>query len=204
MAEKNHVDTLKEGLEAAKKFGAEVDGWTQSHDANGVIGAWKTITGSSISCYRATGTVNAPPEKVIDELWGRREAEWKKYDDGIQKWEIKEQIDANTRIVYQDNKLGFPLSNRDMVMIQGRFHEGDTYYLVFKSIDYSGAPATSDKVRATVTISAWIFAPAEAGKTKATRILHVDPAGNIPSMVVNSQAKKIYEFSAQLNSSLGV
>ena len=41
----------------------------------------------------------------------------------------------------------------------------------------------SKNVRANVLLSGFIFAPAGEGKSTLTRIIHVDPAGNIPSSV---------------------
>ena len=49
--------------------------------------------------------------------------------------------------------------------------------------DLRQVPVVSKNVRANVLLSGFIFAPAGEGKSTLTRIIHVDPAGNIPSSV---------------------
>merc|ERR1711879_862961 len=60
-------------------------------------------------------------------------------------------------------------------------------------------PVVSKNVRANVLLSGFIFAPAGEGKSTLTRIIHVDPAGNIPSSVVNVTAKATHEVISSFN-----
>lgn len=137
-------------------------------------------------------------------------------------WEIVDEVDENTRVVRQVNKLSWPLSNRDMALASGRVEANGTHALIFRSVEHEkvlasinstcvravgrvcvelsqrsyGAiesadgdfglhqvPVVSKNVRANVLLSGFIFAPAGEGKSTLTRIIHVDPAGNIPSSV---------------------
>jgi hypothetical protein len=61
-------------------------------------------------------------------------------------WEIVDEVDENTRVVRQVNKLSWPLSNRDMALASGRVESDGTHALVFRSVEH-------DKVRTTTIIS---------------------------------------------------
>jgi len=52
-------------------------------------------------------------------------------------WEIVEEVDENTRVIRQVNKLSWPLSNRDMALASARVEgENDTHAIVFRSIEH--------------------------------------------------------------------
>eukprot|EP01098_Paradermamoeba_levis_P007339 TRINITY_DN3026_c0_g1_i1.p1 TRINITY_DN3026_c0_g1~~TRINITY_DN3026_c0_g1_i1.p1 ORF type:complete len:198 (-),score=74.63 TRINITY_DN3026_c0_g1_i1:58-651(-) len=178
----------------------ETEGWKVTKDGNGAVLSEKGVEGSALNMFRVVAVVPHPPKKVIDTLWSWGLAEWKEYDPDVKEWRVVQQIDDNTRVLYQVNSLPWPLWARDTCLTQARREKDGTFALLLKSTSHADAPEKpKDYVRAQVLTSAFIFAPEGADKTKFIRIVHVDPSGNIPSSVVNSSAKQLHEAPAKLS-----
>eukprot|EP01120_Amphizonella_sp_Union-15-10_P006088 TRINITY_DN1900_c0_g1_i1.p1 TRINITY_DN1900_c0_g1~~TRINITY_DN1900_c0_g1_i1.p1 ORF type:complete len:236 (-),score=50.51 TRINITY_DN1900_c0_g1_i1:44-664(-) len=204
MAENKYSSIVQEATKNALALVLENSGWTEKFKDGTTVGSSKAFPPSPIECYRVSGIVNASPSRLADIIWSRTKEDWQIVDDAVVEWEIKQQIDDNTRIVYQVNKLTWPLWSRDLVYVQSRAVQGDTHVIAAKSIQYEPIPEYKDKyVRAELNVSAFVFAPGpEDGKTLASRIIHVDPAGSIPTAVVNATAKKVFKFIDSLNESI--
>jgi len=116
---------------------------------------------------------------------------------------VKEEVSPTYKIVHQTQKLPWPIWSRDILLNVVKYYEGDVGYVLLTSrgSDNSKYPCdTANYVRAIVHISTFIFEPtSDPNKSKFTRCLNVDPAGNIPTAVVNSQASAIYASAADLN-----
>jgi len=75
-------------------------------------------------------------------------------------------------------------------MARARYVENGTHYIIFVSVAHPKVPLDeANYVRAKVLISAFVCEPLGEGKTKMTRMALIDPAGNIPTPVVNMNAK---------------
>eukprot|EP01119_Soliformovum_irregulare_P001753 TRINITY_DN11536_c0_g1_i1.p2 TRINITY_DN11536_c0_g1~~TRINITY_DN11536_c0_g1_i1.p2 ORF type:complete len:219 (-),score=57.81 TRINITY_DN11536_c0_g1_i1:64-690(-) len=193
MAAQDYASVVKTNFADIKGLLQDETGWTKIAEDQGCVIFEKPMQGQPLNCYKAVGDVSAPPKKVLDVIWGAREDTWKKVDDSLEKWEIVEEVDENTSILSQVNKVQWPLWSRDLSMVRAKVEEGPLSMVLFKSVDHPKIPRQDDKyVRANVIYSAYVFEPtaADAEKTKVTRILLVDPAGNIPTTFVNMSAKK--------------
>ena len=190
-------DAIKEALAVAK----ETDGWKVSDESNGAKLDLKAVPGSSINAARVKGTVRASPEKLADLMFGWAEADWKKWSPDIESWGVVEQVSDDTRVVRQVNKLSWPLWNRETVFfVAKRKLEDGSYIIVVKSVDHDKAPKQDDKfVRAKILISFFLFEPIEGGHSNVTRVLHVDPAGNIPTAVINANIKSTHAVIESFN-----
>jgi len=179
---------VQEAWALAKERKDETDGWQEEKKDDAATMWSKNFAANPINCFKVQGTIQAKPQQLADMMWGWRKEEWQRFAPDIDTWEIIEEVDDNTRILRQVNKLTWPLSNRDMCLAAGRITEGDTHALVFRSTINEKVPANSSNVRANVILSAFIFTP-DGDNTKLTRIIHVNPEGNIPTSVVNMNAK---------------
>jgi hypothetical protein len=184
----------------AKTLMKETDGWTVSKEEGNTVLSVKTCPGSSVNCARAVGPVKGKPEELIEKLWAFRKAEWQKWSDDVEEWNIIDEVDENTRVVYQVNKLPWPIWNRDACFAQAKGEDSGVHYLISFSVEHEKAPRQDQKyVRASVIIGVYAF-EADGDVTKATRIIHLDPAGNIPSSLVNSKTSSVFQVIEQLNS----
>jgi len=190
----------EEAWNRAQTLVSETDGWTEEKRDSTAVLTSKNFEGCPINCFKVVGVVDTTPKQAVDLLWGWRKPEWQRFSPDVEEWEIVEEVDENTRVIRQVNKLSWPLSNRDMALASARVEgENDTHAIVFRSIEHEKVPVVSKNVRANVLLSCFVFSPAAEGKATLTRILHVDPAGNIPTSFVNASAKATHEVVASFN-----
>jgi hypothetical protein len=87
-------------------------------------------------------------------------------------------VDANSRLV----------SNREFLMFQRVFREGDKLFLVRTSVDNEAlVPPAKGTVRGNMVFQAFIVEPDPAG-SKLTFLCHAEPNGSIPSALYNAAA----------------
>ena len=190
---------IEEAWNRANTLASETEGWKEEKKDDVAFLTSKNFEGCPVNCFKVVGVVNATPKAAVDLLWGWRKEEWQRFAPDIEDWEIVDEVDENTRVVRQVNKLSWPLSNRDMALASGRVESDGTHALIFRSVEHDKVPVVSKNVRANVLLSGFVFAPEGDSKSTLTRIIHVDPAGNIPSSVVNVTAKATHEVIASFN-----
>jgi len=193
-------EAVEQAWARAQVLAEETDGWKEEKRDDVAVLTSKLLEGCPVNCFKVVGVVNASPKAVVDLLWSWGKAQWQSFAPDIEDWEIAEDVDENTRVLRQVNKLTWPLSNRDMSLACGRVHsENGTHALILRSVEHAKVPVVSKNVRANVLLSAFVFVPAGEGKSTLTRLVHVDPAGSIPSSVVNMTAKATHEVVACIN-----
>jgi hypothetical protein len=152
----------------------------------------KPIPGSNIDCFRAHGIVKAEQKELADIIWNKYNNidNIKAFDFDISDYRIINNIDDCTRICYQVNNLPWPLWPRESVYLQTRIPRDNAIYIYMYSIDSNDILQQPDKfVRANINISAYILTPCDFG-CMVYRIVHIDPAGSIPTSLINSYANK--------------
>eukprot|EP01087_Luapelamoeba_hula_P016862 TRINITY_DN522_c0_g1_i1.p1 TRINITY_DN522_c0_g1~~TRINITY_DN522_c0_g1_i1.p1 ORF type:complete len:205 (-),score=27.54 TRINITY_DN522_c0_g1_i1:101-715(-) len=180
-----------------KALMAEED-WTVSNTADNCVMSSKAISGEPINMFRATGHLKGRTAKQMSDLIkGFGEKEWKQVDSDVVEWQVVEQIPDGV-IIYQQNKLPWPLWHRTTVYSQCYYEEEGKTYVVAISCEHPDKPDEPAKfVRATINISVFEFVDEEGG-CQCTRLVHVNPAGNIPSSVVNSVASGLHRLPGKL------
>eukprot|EP01097_Dermamoeba_algensis_P006443 TRINITY_DN4036_c0_g1_i1.p1 TRINITY_DN4036_c0_g1~~TRINITY_DN4036_c0_g1_i1.p1 ORF type:complete len:200 (-),score=53.15 TRINITY_DN4036_c0_g1_i1:128-727(-) len=182
----------------ALSYATDESGWKVAHEKNGNVLYEKPAAGSSFNLYKCVGKIPIPPEKAVNSLWAWDKEKWKAYDSDVTAWEVVDNVNDSTRILYQTNKLPWPLYPRDMVMVQAKKSKDGAYGLILKSTTHEKKPETpSSTQRADVHHSSFIFLPDGEG-SKFYRIVHIDPRGVIPASVVNSTSKNMLEGPATL------
>jgi len=193
MAEK-YQNLIKETLETCQKHYGDDKGWVPLYAQDGTIGESKPLEGNSVHIFRCTGVIPASPKALIDLIWGFNAQDWDN-DGSLLKWEVREKLSNTMRIVYQINKVPFPLWSRDACLLQAIVElSGGSYALVIKSIDHPSCPRDdANYVRALVSFSAYIFVPEDEGTSRLNRIIHLDPSGVVPGFLVNKKATGLFE-----------
>jgi len=153
-------------------------------DQHGTQLSEKVMEGSSINCLRYSRLINLEPDAAAALLWGWEHKDWLVVSPDLVTWE-KDQIDADTRLVYQVNKVPWPLQSREVVVVAKKFEKDGTHYLVYKSVESPKFPKSNKYVRAKAVRSAFIFKK-ENGQTRVIRFMQIEPGGVIPSGIVNS------------------
>jgi hypothetical protein len=99
--------------------------------------------------------------------------------------EILEILSSSSALVYSVQKGTFPVSARDLVTVTENDFEGpNIMYVTITSVSDGLAPPEggSGRVRAEILLAGWRIEK-NAGKIKATYIVHVDPKGTVPTCI---------------------
>lgn len=185
------MDQLDEKIDFLNEL-LDDDGWQTTSNDNNVYTQKMFLHGSDIASFRSFGFVNADAASVMNYVWNAYSDpnQIKMYDPDVVHYEIIKFINKNTRLCYQINKLPWPIWKRDLVYLQTRIIDNDASCIIMYSVDSSANPEEPNKyVRVFVNISAYVFKPVKDGCI-VYRIVHVDPMGDIPPLIVNKYAGK--------------
>jgi hypothetical protein len=113
---------------------------------------------------------------------------------------------AGGEVLYTGHKTPYPMSHRENLFF--RFTDesvAGTKKLVQKSVNDEAVPIEQDRVRSVMMIAGWLLESIEEGKkTRITRLLQLDPKGNVPTFVVNMYIAKVGDSIVKVRSLLNV
>lgn len=137
----------------------------------------------------------------------------KEFDPSIKVWK---KLADSPDIIYQTNSLPWPLATREFLVSRQLFSDDEGEWVVVLDAEHPGAPTEKGAVKARSVINANIFLQTEGGVKWwvgrqsigrrflrsdsdhfplsylflliSARVVQVDPAGSIPSFVVNAKA----------------
>jgi len=94
---------------------------------------------------------------------------------------------------YSIQKGAFLISQRDILGAQDAVYADDGTILLYQcSVPTDDdAPEQSGKVRATLTVGGWALRPSGENDTDATYIVKVNPAGSLPTSIINRVVAEI-------------
>eukprot|EP01100_Stratorugosa_tubuloviscum_P011607 TRINITY_DN51_c1_g1_i1.p1 TRINITY_DN51_c1_g1~~TRINITY_DN51_c1_g1_i1.p1 ORF type:complete len:203 (-),score=109.04 TRINITY_DN51_c1_g1_i1:87-695(-) len=188
----NYEQLSAESLNNFKSYINATDFTHQKVEA-GISVSIRPFPGSELKMYKAEIAVNGrTPADIASKIWAflSDANAIKQADDKITEIRNLQSVSPNISIDYQIHSLPWPLWARDMVLMRSHFEEGGVHYVWFSSVTHAGAPEYPDKyVRGRVTLSGYRLSPTATG-TQLTRIVHVDPAGSLPTSVVDALASR--------------
>jgi len=161
---------------------------------------------SSINVFMGAKEVNGSPHFLTKEIWDLASSlrELQAIDKAVAELEVIELIGDELKIIHVIAALPWPVWDRDMLYL---FAKGDlpaeqnngvpASIICGATVDHPLRPVGSRRrtVRMQVGISGWKIEPLDGGtlekatRSRAIRVVHGDPSGNIPSMVINNQAR---------------
>lgn len=104
-----------------------------------------------------------------------------------EKFEVVEQIDALTAVVYFVNGAPWPVSDRDAVVMSVMSQDPETLVLKAEiSVVDDLLPEDDDYVRIPHMKGFWLFEPVAEGQVKITYQVHANPGGSLPDWLANS------------------
>jgi hypothetical protein len=176
--------------------------WTHVQTVNGITIEKKMLTGSEIACFQSKGIINCKFEELMQYVWNiyNDKENVCYFDPDVTEYAIIKNIDDHTKICRQVNSLPWPMWSRESVYLQKKITNVDASYIIMYSVDLDDVPVQPNKyVRSNINISAFVFEPYESC-TMVRRIVHIDPAGNIPISIINSYATKTTNVISHLMS----
>jgi hypothetical protein len=104
-----------------------------------------------------------------------------------EKFEVIEQIDHLSAVVYFINGAPWPVSDRDAVVMSVMSQDPESLVLKAEiSVVNDLLPENDDYVRIPHMQGFWLFEPAEKGQTLITYQVHANPGGSLPGWLANS------------------
>lgn len=172
--------------------------WTFISNNNDILLESKKFDNSPVSCFRASCIINSSASNLFNHIKSLNETDWKKLDNDITEWKILEQTNEY-RTIAQVNKLPWPLWWRKGVNKLYEIENNGSYYMVGKSVDYNDMNKdASQYVIVNILQNIYAFEYIDTNKTKVYRLLHLDPCGNIPNVVIDASANKLCNLLNEL------
>lgn len=104
-----------------------------------------------------------------------------------EKFEVVEQIDALSAVVYFVNGAPWPVSDRDAVVMSVMSQDPETLVLKAEiSVVDDLLPEDDDYVRIPHMKGFWLFEPKAEGQVMVTYQVHANPGGSLPDWLANS------------------
>mmetsp|Transcript_2588 Transcript_2588/g.5868 ORF Transcript_2588/g.5868 Transcript_2588/m.5868 type:complete len:202 (-) Transcript_2588:21-626(-) len=170
--------TALKAIESVLSLEEDWDGWEFVSDTNDVISSRKPAP-SGYYYIRGQGEISASVERILAVL---KDSSQKPNYDKMTLHEFSESLKIN----HHQYKAPWPVSNRDFVFaVDERRLDDGGFVIVGKSVELPTFPPQSGVVRGEMDFGGFILRPIEGGKTRVTYIVHVDPKGSVPTMVVN-------------------
>ena len=175
------------------------DRWEQIFSKDGIDVYSQKVPDSNILAFKATGTLNAPIEQIMEVL--RRVEIAKEWMPDIEvKYMVKEFSDLDG-ITYSVNKLPWPFSGRELLLRNELRLDRQKKYLIVDifSVEDASFPVAKGNVRAFMHMGQTCMRPVGKERTEILFVFYLDPEGYIPSWLANMKQKELpYDFLRSL------
>jgi len=172
------------------------EGWEDLGTIKEIAGT-RLMTESGLYVVRAKGIIPAGPEEILALV---SDLERKKlWDPMFVEGRVVKEFTPDLKVNYQHFYAPWPVSHRDFVFMSAVHREADgTIVYTGTSIDLPWMPDVSGLVRGEMVRGGFILRPLGDRETKVTYLVHVDPRGMLPTMIVNkfqrSQTANVYKI----------
>lgn len=175
--------TAAKAIEAVLRMEDDWEGWEFVSDTNDIVSSRKPAP-SGYYYIRGQGEINVPLEQIVAVL--KDTTQKPKYDTMFIEGRTLHEFSDSLKISYQQFKAPWPVSNRDFVFaVDERRLDDGGFVIVGKSIELPSFPPQSGIVRAEMDFGGFVLRPKSESKTMVSYLVHVDPKGSVPTMVVN-------------------
>ncbi|MGJ8686100.1 MAG: START domain-containing protein [Spongiibacteraceae bacterium] len=164
---------------------AASDDWTLERDKKGIQVFSKPVENSSLNAVKGVATIKAPLNRLVSILLnpGYRPL----WDKLCSESFLYKSLGDSEALVYVHNAMPWPVSDRDMLARVTWSQEQSTSTVFIKSRGTSGLyPEKDGIVRVTELSHDWVLRPNGDGTIEVTTNVHLDPAGPLPSWLINT------------------
>lgn len=157
--------------------------WLLSKEQNGIKIYTRERAGSVIKEFKGVMTIQSDIAKV--ETYLSRPDKYSEWQNGINTSTILKKVSDSAMYVQFLTELPWPLTNRDVVcyMTKRKTNGGGLRY------DFKGQnnfiPNTADHIRMNNVSGYWELTPVAGGKVRVVQSFFGDPAGSLPTWVIN-------------------
>ncbi|WP_245555282.1 START domain-containing protein [Hahella ganghwensis] len=177
--------TMLAAVAASAELPIESPEWQLDFDKHGIRIFTKDQPDSDFEAFKAEAVLNTPitnviavmanPNSCVEWVYGCRES-----------WGLEEQ-GFGKRFAYSVNDLPWPVKDRDYVLEINTHKDQETGAIIMNmyAVD-NKMPTKEEYVRVTVQETHYFFYEMPDNKTRMVWLQHTEPAGSIPSWLVNA------------------
>lgn len=183
-------------IQNLKSLEEDYAGWEDLGTIKDIEGT-RLMTDSGLYVVRAKGIIPARPEEILALVSDLdRKKQW---DPMFVEGRVLKEFTADLKVNYQHFYAPWPVSHRDFVFMSVVQREEDgTIVYSGTSIELPTMPDVSGLVRGEMVRGGFILRPHGERETRLTYLVHVDPRGMLPTMIVNkfqrSQTANVYKI----------
>lgn len=171
---------------AAASAAAE-GGWTQRKDADGIQISSRAVAGWEIHEVRGQARIDARLSSLVALITD--ESATPELTDLVEQAEVQNRQSDTRYQVYARMKMPWPVSNRDIVNQREIVQDPQTLAVTITDSAINGGPSPAKGyVRIVRSTQRWILTPQADGGVQVESHILSDPAGPIPSSIVNAMS----------------
>lgn len=164
---------------------AQTDEWTLARDKSGIRVYTKPVAGSELNAVRGVTTVESSLGKLVTLI--RDPSLRPRWDNFCGDSYLFKQVSAEEELVYLHSKMPWPVSDRDMVNRVTWRQDPESLVVTMHSVATRDLlPPIKGRVRVTQALNDWQLTPIAGGLVEISTTVHLDPAGPLPSWLINS------------------
>ena len=162
--------------------------WQPVIDEDGIVVEARSVSDSSWEELRAIGETKAPPEVLIDVIWGMSSLADKPPNVKLRRV-VREGRDE--KVLYEQLEVPM-ISNRDYTIWNRRLADAQTrvYQVLYDTKNEWGPPPASGFVRMPLIRGSVTVEPSASGGSVVTYIVLGDPGGALPAWIGKRASRK--------------
>jgi len=159
--------------------------WTLERDNNGVQVYSRPVAGSDLNAVRGVTTVQSSMNRLVTIL---RDPELRpRWDKLCGESYLYNSVSDKEELVYVHTKMPWPVSDRDMLLRTMWEQDPNTLVVTMTGTATQDImPERSGRVRVVQANQDFILTPMGSGVVEISSYIHLDPAGPLPSWLINS------------------
>jgi ribosome-associated toxin RatA of RatAB toxin-antitoxin module len=160
------------------------ENWKLQKDKDGIQVYSGDFPDSKIRAIKVVAIYTASSEEIGDRVMDINSApDWVSH---LKSSYLIKQVSKNELYYYAEVSLPWPVANRDFVAHLTRNEDMQTKAITIEGPAVTGVvPEKKGIIRINNSTGKWIITPLENNQVKVEYSLHVDPAGSIPTWLVN-------------------
>jgi hypothetical protein len=160
------------------------DDWKLQKDKDGIKIYSAEVPDSKIRAIKVVANYEATPGEIADIVMDINTAtEWVSH---LKSSYLVKRLSQNELYYYAEVNLPWPAANRDFVAHLTRSENMQTRVIIIDGPAVEGlVPEKKGIVRINNSLGKWIITPLDNNQVRVEYALHVDPAGSLPSWLVN-------------------
>lgn len=159
--------------------------WKLEKDTDGVKVYTRVVEGSPLKEFKGITHLKTSLTSIVALLDDRAVApSWIK---DTRESSLIKKIDSSVSIAYNVTAAPWPVKDRDMVLKSVMTQNPETLAVrIDLNAEKDGKPEHKDRMRITKMNGHWEFNPQANGEVEVVYQVHADPAGSLPTWLVNS------------------